>query len=367
MPPVTEMMGTEHRLNFAYGSNLDLVEDWEGFCQERGFGTGLLLPVKPAVLPDFELAFTKYSSKREGGVLDIRPRLGCVTPGMLFEVRGEGWEALDAKEGAPSHYRRQPVTVLTRDNEEVPAVAYRVTETQGSVDASPSYVEVVRRGLAAFRLDTGPLEDAVAKRRAGALDALFVYGTLMRGELRYPALGMRRPQCILLARTLGRLIHLGKFPGFVQEGDGEVCGDLVRFADVEPVLREVDQVEGFGGWGQRDNLYRRILIDADVGDGDTHPAWSYEYQGDGPGRAIASGCWRHATGCSEEVFSAIAAGHGDPDELLRKMADVRSIPAKGFDEFRARHTPLWAALAEWRLSEQDLAQASGRRAVEIEL
>ena len=289
-------MSAESRLNFAYGSNLDLPEDWEGFCRERGFAPGLLVPVKPAVLPDFELAFTKYSHKRQGGVLDIRPRLGCVTPGMLFEVRGGGWEALDAKEGAPTHYRRRPVTVLTEDNEEVRAIAYEVTEAEDFVEASTSYVEVVRQGLGAFGLDAAPLEDAVANRSAGALNALFIYGTLMRGELRHSAIRAHHPEYVLPARVPGRLFDLGSFPGLVPDSGGIVDGELVGFGNIERVLREVDQIESFHGWGAEENLYRRIVLDAEVGEGRVRPAWTYEYQGEAFGTAIERGSWRKHKG-----------------------------------------------------------------------
>ena len=292
---MTSTIGPEKRPNFAYGSNLDLEEDWEGFCRKHGYGSGLLVPVKPAVLPDFELAFTKYSGKRRGGVLDIRPRLGCVTPGMLFEVRGEGWDALDAKEGAPGHYHRRSVTVLTQDNQEFPAIAYQVTAAKDFVEASTSYVEVVRRGLAAFGLDAEPLEEAVANRRAGGLDGLFVYGTLMRGELRYPALGARHPECVLPAQVPGRLLDLGSFPGLVCDSDGRVDGEFVSFDDIERLLREVDQIECFHGWGAEESLYRRILVGADVGDGRVRRAWTYEYQGEAFGTAIQSGSWRKHT------------------------------------------------------------------------
>ncbi len=292
---MTSTIGAQKSLNFAYGSNLDLAGDWEAFCRERGYASGLLVPIRPAVLPDFELAFTKYSHKRQGGVLDIRPRLGCVTPGMLFEVRGEGWDALDAKEGAPSHYCRRGVTVLTDGNVEVPAVAYQVTEAEDFVEASTSYVEVVRRGLAAFDLDAEPLEDAVANRRAGALNALFVYGTLMLGELRHSAIRAHHPKYVLPARVPGPLLDLGGFPGLVRVSGSVVDGELVGFDDIERVLREVDQIESFHGWGAEESLYRRILVGADVGDGRVRRAWTYEYQGEAFGTAIQSGSWRKHT------------------------------------------------------------------------
>ena len=62
--------------------------------------------LEPAVLPDLELVFNRWSPVRQGGVLGLEPGLGSAVPGVLFEVKGGGWEALDAKQGAPHAYRR---------------------------------------------------------------------------------------------------------------------------------------------------------------------------------------------------------------------------------------------------------------------
>jgi hypothetical protein len=99
------------QLYFAYGSNLN-QQDFDDWCSRRGFSKGLLRFHSKANLPDFDLAFSYRSATRNGGVLDIKPRTGQLVPGVLFEIDDEGWDALDAKEGAPSVYKRFTVQVL---------------------------------------------------------------------------------------------------------------------------------------------------------------------------------------------------------------------------------------------------------------
>ena len=61
-------------------------------------------------LPDYQLQFPVKSPSREAGVLDVTPKLGHAVAGKLFEV--ENWNLLNAKEGAPSFYKKIPVTVI---------------------------------------------------------------------------------------------------------------------------------------------------------------------------------------------------------------------------------------------------------------
>jgi len=65
--------------------------------------------VGTAVLKNHRLAFSRYSSFREGGVADIVPATGGWVEGVLFEV--SDFEALDRREGAPWVYRRRRVRV----------------------------------------------------------------------------------------------------------------------------------------------------------------------------------------------------------------------------------------------------------------
>ena len=123
--------------------------------------------------------------------------------------------------------------------------------------------------------------------------ALFVYGTLMRGECRHPHLarggGFER---IAAARAPGVLLDCGEYPGLVPSGDGErVTGELVWLSDPERAIAVLDEVEGFNGFGRADSWYGRALVEAEV-DGEFHLAWTYTWLGRTDLPCIPSGNWR---------------------------------------------------------------------------
>ena len=141
---------------FAYGSNLNL-RDLELWCQRLGRPPALMVrPGVPAYLPDHEVVFDYLSSSRKGGVLDLRPSVGKIVPGALFEVTEEDLRTLDLKEGVPLIYRRVEKRVLLADGREVMARAYEVSpeyRLPAPVAPAPAYVEIVAAGLAAFGHD----------------------------------------------------------------------------------------------------------------------------------------------------------------------------------------------------------------------
>ncbi len=115
---------------FAYGSNLNL-KDWDRWCRGHGFATELLTPHSVAYLPDFELVFNHRSKSRQGGVLNIRKRRGQLVAGVIFEVHGDGWDALDKKEGctygqASRRYNRLDWTAIDPSGAEIPVSTYWV-------------------------------------------------------------------------------------------------------------------------------------------------------------------------------------------------------------------------------------------------
>ncbi len=86
---------------FAYGSNLNPAD--LAACLQRCFcEPDCVRPLGRALLADYQLRFDHWSSRWEGGALDIRHRPGSTVEGILFEVSPDGWSALDGKEGAPS-------------------------------------------------------------------------------------------------------------------------------------------------------------------------------------------------------------------------------------------------------------------------
>ena len=272
---------------FGYGSNLNTA-DLRRWCRERGCEGAEIRELGPAWLPDHEPVFHYLSVARDGGALSVRPRLGAATPGALFEVDDAGWRALDRKEGAK--YARVEVVAL-RGGEEVRATTYVVAEAHrrsSLVAPRAEYLALVTEALEARGFSSEQVRDAARGLTIDAFPrALFVYGTLMRGEVRERLLCQHAPRRWAPARARGRLLHLGAYPGLV-DGDGEVRGELVELDDPGAALRELDDVEDFAGYGSSGSLYRRVVIDV-AGE----PAWTYRYLG-ADGAVIESGDWRSA-------------------------------------------------------------------------
>ncbi len=230
-------------------------------------------------------------------MLDVTFRRGFAVPGALFHVAAGGWETLDRKEGHPFVYRRTPVTVLDLSGRERPALTYQVVEDMrdpsGFVAPAQAYVDVVCRGLAARGLgDAHVREAAAASPRAGRLNALFVYGTLRRGECRHSLL--EESGCRLVrddASLAGALLDLGAFPGLVPGKGGEtVRGEVYAMPHPEPMLEELDEVEGFPGFGWR-AFFRRTALYASFPGGGRLLVWVYVYARDSAAPRIPSGDW----------------------------------------------------------------------------
>ncbi len=108
-------------LYFAYGSNLDLRQ-----MRRRCPGSEV---VGRARLLDYRLGFTRYSTKRKGGVADIVPEPGAEVWGALYNVDAAGMASLDEFEGVPRAYRRIDVRVFDDAEAELEAVAYFANKT----------------------------------------------------------------------------------------------------------------------------------------------------------------------------------------------------------------------------------------------
>ena len=105
--------------------------------------------------------------------------------------------------------------------------------------------------------------------------AVFVYGTLLPGEVRWPILstfvaeGAHRE-----AVVAGQLFDTGRgYPAAVFDVDGTIPGLLVTLADehVERALQILDKVEG-----TEYELYARTLVTTVDGE----HAWAYAWQGE---------------------------------------------------------------------------------------
>ncbi|HJL16632.1 MAG TPA: gamma-glutamylcyclotransferase [Sandaracinaceae bacterium LLY-WYZ-13_1] len=284
-------------LYFGYGSNLHRA-DFARWCRERGHRTDAVRALGPAFLPDAEPVFHYRSKARGGGAMSVRERPGHAVPGVLFEVDEEGWGALDRKEGRPRYYERVRKIVLTADGEERSATTYEVTPPHRRAHHVPPtehYARLVTEGLAAHGL---PHHQARAAARGFSLPSLpegvFVYGTLMRGERAHARIRRHGPRRITRARTAGRLVSFGGYPGMLAcEAGGAVHGELVSFEDAADALAELDPFEDFYGYGAHGSEYRRVVVEVATEDGRRALAWAYRYVAETDGAPpIPHGDWR---------------------------------------------------------------------------
>jgi gamma-glutamylcyclotransferase (GGCT)/AIG2-like uncharacterized protein YtfP len=287
---------------------------------------------------------------------------------VVFKVHGLGWEALDKKEGVPHQYRRIPCVVLDSQGYEVEAATYQVVDArrQAFVPPHSHYVKIVREGLDAYGLESLSLEAASQNRPTPWMtDALFVYGTLMRGECRFPILRQFGLKCTLLAQVSGRLLDLESFPAMIDAASPEsyVRGDFVRVEEIDSLIPRLDAVEGFAGFGHPLSFFRRVLVSVEVGEGRSRLAWTYCLAAGHDGAMeIDSGDWRAHTGIRESFLNRLVQLHADGDE--HQLA-AKLLKRSWFDdETPAQHgqalCPLATALASGMVSERLIAQASGR-------
>jgi len=125
---------------------------------------------------------------------------------------------------------------------------------------------------------------------------VFFYGSLKQGEPLYFLEGIKDLRlAVLPARMQGGLLYnLGLFPGMILKSDGGVItGEVHRFRQIETVLGILDEVEEYYGDGDPNNLYRRVLHEAELlnGEGSIN-CWVYEYVGPlDEAEFIESGVW----------------------------------------------------------------------------
>jgi len=100
------------------------------------------LVVGRARLPDYQLAFTRYSRSERGGVADIVPQPGASVWGALYELDEQDLPAIDRKEGYDWAYTREPLAVeLCGDGSEHLALTYTVRRKEPTeVRPSPEYL-----------------------------------------------------------------------------------------------------------------------------------------------------------------------------------------------------------------------------------
>ena len=113
---------------------------------------------------------------------------------------------------------------------------------------------------------------------------LFVYGTLRNGsEHAFARLLRETSDFVSKGRLRGSLYRVAAYPGWVEDSDGFIEGDVFQPRDAGSLLRELDEYEG--------PEYQRVrrIIDTDAG---PRECWVYLYVGPVEGSArIISGDW----------------------------------------------------------------------------
>jgi gamma-glutamylcyclotransferase (GGCT)/AIG2-like uncharacterized protein YtfP len=124
---------------------------------------------------------------------------------------------------------------------------------------------------------------------------IFVYGTLMRGMDNHH-LVETYAENITPGSLTGELYHLAYGYPALSAGYSPVWGEIIALANMSEALSVIDDLEGYLGPGQHDNLYSRVVRRARRADGETVNVyvylWARPEQLSEIGQQVAGGCWR---------------------------------------------------------------------------
>ena len=280
---------------FGYGSNLDW-KDWKGFCERNGRSPDGFTEIEPAWILGHNMKFHYHSSGRNGGAADVVPLNHYhATPGALFELDEDTWQTMNMKEGTRGgYYKPKEVLVVRQSGEICTALTYVVCEDkikQHYTEPSAEYEELIRQGLLNRKLpDTGLDHSMDGHWERPVIEHLFVYGTLMSGEVRYGELSPY-VESRVNGSAKGVLYDLDDYPG-MKIGEGLVHGELIKMNDVESCLTDMDSIEGFYGYESKNSLYKRTIVLIQTNDA-AKWAWIYHYSGHvEENNRIKSGRWK---------------------------------------------------------------------------
>ena len=292
-------MDEEGTLYFGYGSNLDW-DDWQAWCEGKKLRSEGLLELSPCWLPNYSMKFHYFSNSREGGAADVvETGRGHAVPGVLFRMNDDTLRAMDRKEGVKAGaYARRKVEVILPNGTFVEALTYCVTEKRREgrfIQPTTFYCDLIENGLRKRKLPIGELKNAIENFAPSyPLENLFVYGTLMKGELRHPTLS----ECSIgegrSASTTGALIELDDYPGMLTGEKGVVHGEVYQIDQMYSTLRTLDTIEGFYGYDSTHSLFTRTIVQIKTEHG-MEWAWTYAYNcGDEEKKKIIeSGNWKN--------------------------------------------------------------------------
>ncbi len=280
---------------FAYGSNLNLkdLREYEknAVNEKKSFVDSINILDEIFFLPDYQLQFSVYSKGREGGVLDVTPKVGHVVAGKLFEV--DNWDLLNTKEGSPNFYKRISITVIDENGKTFDAFTYVVNSKNKREYEKPNqnYVKVVSEGYKEFGiLEKFPwanenLISASENKKCKMIDSMFVYGTLRKQEGREQIMN----KISLDSKNItinAKMYDIGAFPAITLE-EGMVYGEIHKIKEESNSFETLDCVEGFTEYDES-SLYHRILINSSEG-----ICWTYVWNDTTENyKIIQSGDWR---------------------------------------------------------------------------
>ncbi len=90
---------------------------------------------------------------------------------------------------------------------------------------------------------------------------IFVYGTLRANTACLGSLSKhfdRFRTAVTPATVKGVIYDLGYFPALILGGPGLVYGELHKYSNFTEVIEKMDKIEGYFGFSDPNNLYRRI-------------------------------------------------------------------------------------------------------------
>ena len=118
---------------------------------------------------------------------------------------------------------------------------------------------------------------------------LFVYGTLRRGsEHAFARLLRETSEFVCPGRLRGSLYSIANYPGWVEDSDDFVLGDIFQPRDAGSLMRELDEYEG--------PEYERVLRMVQTATG-PRECWVYLYKEAVAGKSrLISGDWFESQG-----------------------------------------------------------------------
>jgi gamma-glutamylcyclotransferase (GGCT)/AIG2-like uncharacterized protein YtfP len=284
-------------LYFGYGSNLDW-DDWKSWCEKENLRYDGLVEISPCWLPNYSLKFHYFSDGRKGGAADVvEVGRGHAVPGVLFRMNDVTLEVMDRKEGTEVQaYERREVKVVLPNGTFVQAMTYCVTEKSRDgrfIQPTSTYTNLIKQGLEKRKLPIGELKNAIENFSPSyPIEKIFVYGTLMNGEIRNSTLmeysnGEGKP-----ASTTGSMLNLGDYPGMIAGNEGVIHGEVYQIDQVYLTLQTLDSIEGFYGYDSTHSLFTRTIVRIHTEQGHEW-AWTYVYnkENNREYEVIESGNW----------------------------------------------------------------------------